>query len=46
MISSGVKTDDSDAIVTNKYVNRHIQTGIDALKEVMNNKESIKHLRF
>jgi AMP nucleosidase len=46
MISSGVKTDDSDAIVTNKYVNRHIQTGIDALKEVMNNKESVKHLRF
>ncbi len=46
MISSGVKTDDSDALVTNKYVDRHIQAGIDALKEVMHNKESVKHLRF
>ena len=46
MISSGVKTDDSDAIVTTNFVNRHIQAGIDALKEIMNNKESIKHLRF
>lgn len=46
MISSGVKTDGSDAIVTDNFVDRHIQTGIDALKEVMNNKESVKHLRF
>ncbi|MRT91893.1 AMP nucleosidase [Ancylomarina sp. 16SWW S1-10-2] len=46
MISTGVKTDDSDAIVTTNFVTRHVQTGIDALHEVMNNKESIKHLRF
>lgn len=46
MISTGVKTDDSDAVVTTNFVTQHIQTGIDALKEVMNNKESVKHLRF
>ncbi|WP_372641831.1 AMP nucleosidase [Ancylomarina sp.] len=46
MISTGVKTESSDAIVTDRFVNRHIQAGIDALKEVMHNKESVKHLRF
>ena len=46
MISSGVKTSDSDKLVTLKYVDVHIQAGIDALLEIKNNGLSIKHLKF
>jgi len=46
MISEGVKTDKSDAIVTNKFVEEHLQIGIEALKEIMHNRKSVKHLRF
>jgi len=46
MISTGVKTDASDQIVTNNFVNEHLETGIDALLEIKNNGESVKHLKF
>lgn len=46
MISTGVKTTTSDKKVTNEFVERHIQTGIDALLEIKNNGLSVKHLRF
>ncbi|MDD3878207.1 MAG: AMP nucleosidase [Bacteroidales bacterium] len=46
MISSGVKTEKSDKIVSEKYVHDHLEIGIDALKELMNNGLTIKHLKF
>ncbi|MCT4604070.1 MAG: AMP nucleosidase [Marinifilum sp.] len=46
MISEGVKTDKSDALVTDSYVNQHLEIGIEALKEIMHNRQSVKHLRF
>lgn len=46
MIPDGVKTDKSDTSVTANYVDKHIQIGIDALKEIMNKGETVKHLRF
>ncbi len=46
MISEGVKTEKTDALVTNKYVKEHLEIGIDALHEIMHNKQSVKHLRF
>jgi AMP nucleosidase len=46
MISTGVKTAESDKIVTTQFVERHIQAGIDALFEIKNNGLSVKHLRF
>lgn len=46
MISTGVKTEASDRIVTNNYVHEHLETGIDALLEIKNNGESVKHLKF
>lgn len=46
MISTGVKTTQSDKKVTSEYVERHIQAGIDALLEIKNNGLSVKHLRF
>ena len=46
MISAGVKTTESDKLVTLQFVDAHIQTGIDALLEIKNNGLSVKHLRF
>ena len=46
MISTGIKTQESDRMVTNKYVDTHLQIGIDALREIKENGISVKHLRF
>ncbi|MGC9342466.1 MAG: AMP nucleosidase [Bacteroidales bacterium] len=46
MISSGVKTEESDRNVNEKFVLKHLQIGIDSMFELINNGESVKHLRF
>jgi len=46
MISSGVKTEESDKEISAKYVKDHLKIGIDSLYELINNGESVKHLRF
>ena len=46
MISTGIKTEASDRKVTHKYVEMHLKTGIDALREIKDNGISVKHLRF
>jgi AMP nucleosidase len=46
MISTGIKTSKSDKKVTDKYVKDHVKMGIDALKEIKNHGQSVKHLRF
>lgn len=46
MISSGVKTEESDRSVNEKFVTIHVQIGIDSMFELINNGESVKHLRF
>jgi AMP nucleosidase len=46
MISSGVKTDTSDQIVTEKFVNEHINIGIESLKQLIESKQTVKHLHF
>jgi len=46
MISAGVKTEKSDALVSRKFVERHLRIGIDSLKELINNGLTVKHLRF
>jgi AMP nucleosidase len=46
MVPEGVKTDISDKSVTEKYVDSHIQIGIDALKEIREEGRSVRHLRF
>ncbi|PIP54730.1 MAG: AMP nucleosidase [Bacteroidetes bacterium CG23_combo_of_CG06-09_8_20_14_all_32_9] len=46
MISTGIKTAESDKKVTEKFVEDHIKIGIDALTEIRNDGRSIKHLRF
>lgn len=46
MIPEGVKTDESDQQVTANYVDEHLQIGIDSLKQLINNSQTVKHLRF
>ena len=46
MISSGVKTRESDNSVTKNFVKDHLDIGIKTLKEIIYNCKSVKHLRF
>jgi AMP nucleosidase len=46
MIPDGVKTDASDRIITQQFVDAQISIGIDALREIRNEGRSVKHLRF
>jgi AMP nucleosidase len=46
MIPEGVKTEASDASVTQHFVDDHIQVGIEALKLIRRHGKSVKHLRF
>jgi len=46
MISTGIKTEASDKKVTDEFVEMHLKIGIDALKEIIKQKLSVKHLRF
>ena len=46
MTPDGVKTDQSDKVVTANYVQKHIQIGIQSLQEIKNNGTSVKHLRY
>jgi AMP nucleosidase len=46
MIPDGVKTEESDKKVTTNFVDKHLNIGIDALRELRDSGESVKHLRF
>ena len=46
MISTGVKTAESDKEVTRKYAETHLIMGVEALKLIIRDARSVKHLRF
>lgn len=46
MTPEGVKTDESDKLITRNYVETQIKIGIDALMEIRNHGLSVKHLKF
>ncbi len=46
MTPDGVKTSKSDVSVTQTYVAKHLQIGIESLKELAASGESVKHLIF
>ena len=46
MISSGVKTKESDKFVTDQFVDTHVKIGIEALKLIKRDGRSMTHLRF
>jgi AMP nucleosidase len=46
MIPEGIKTVESDRRVNETYVADHLRIGIDALQQIMENRQTVKHLRF
>ncbi len=46
MIPEGVKTAESDKKVTGEFVEKHIKIGIDSLRQLINNGNTVRHLRF
>ena len=46
MVPEGVKTATIDEIVTARYLDLHLRIGIDALRELINQGHTVKHLRF
>lgn len=46
MIPEGIKTSSSDLKVTRQFADQHLQIGIDALKVLISNGLTVKHLRF
>ena len=46
MIPEGVKTEKSDNLVTQKYVDLHLNIGIEAMTEIGKKGEQIKHFTY
>ena len=46
MISEGIKTADSDQLVTQHFVNQHLEIGIEVLSYIRDKNYSVKHLIF
>lgn len=46
MTPEGVKTSASDDKVTSNFVDQHLEIGIKSLKQLINNGNTVKHLRF
>ena len=46
MVPEGVKTEESDKVITEQFVERHLRIGIDSLKQLANDGLTVRHLRF
>ena len=46
MISTGIKTSESDKRVTELFVRDHLNIGINSLRELITHAASVKHLKF
>lgn len=46
MISTGIKTSESDKRVTELFVKDHLTIGVNALQEIITHSSSVKHLKF
>jgi AMP nucleosidase len=46
MISTGVKTEVSDKIVTENYMEQHVTIGIESLQQLIEKRVTVKHLKF
>ncbi|MFN5169331.1 MAG: AMP nucleosidase, partial [Cyclobacteriaceae bacterium] len=46
MFPDGVKTEASDKVVTQNYVDLHLKIGIDSLKQLINKGLTVKHLHY
>lgn len=46
MEEEGVKTEASDKIVTKQFAGEHVLLGVEALRQIMDKKKTIRHIRF
>ena len=46
MIPEGVKTEKSDNLVTQCFVKDHLEIGIESLRMILDEKKTVKHLKF
>lgn len=46
LLPEGVKTEESDRLVTSKYTDLHLQIGIEAMTEIEEKGEQIRHFRY
>jgi AMP nucleosidase len=46
MVPEGVKTEESDKIVTETFADLHLTIGIEAMRDIGLQGEEIKHLRY
>jgi len=46
MTPDGVKTDKSDSVVITNFVQKHMEIGIETLRELQRKGNSVRHLRF
>jgi len=46
MVPEGVKTEESDREITEKYTKMHLEIGIEAMTEIGDKGEEIKHFRY
>lgn len=46
MVPEGVKTEESDKIVTTNFVEQHLKLGIESLQQLINNGQTVRHLQF
>ena len=46
MVPEGVKTAASDRQITADYLNAHLKIGIESLRQIREDRETVKHLRF
>jgi AMP nucleosidase len=46
MIPEGVKTEESDQKVTVNFVENHLKIGVESLKQLINNRQTVRHLKF
>ena len=46
MIPEGVKTEASDKLVTERFVENHVRIGIEAMRMIIEEKRTVKHLKY
>ena len=46
MEEDGVKTEASDKAVTQNFAKEHVMLGVEALRQIMDGKKTIRHIRF
>ncbi len=46
MEEEGIKTAEGDKVVTKNYAGEHVDLGIEALRQIIDGKKTIRHIRF